>query len=438
MLGTRILGVLRRVGMTGLLVEAYSYFDAVIPDSFDAKHLVPIGNVQFEDMGQANRIGKRNACAFLGQFADNAIRALPAIVIEYAAPKERAVPGFQAAVVHGTGLVDLVHIVNVARAKLTAPKSVDLPPARWQKGGPQEPLMSSKSSRSFEIIVKAAPVLFVLSWSTGFVSNKFALPHIEPLTFVSVRLFFAALAITLLALALRAPLPRGRAIAHSIVSGILVHGMYLTGVCLAMWEGMPAGIAALVVGLQPVLTSTLANRFLGERVSALQWGGLVLGLIGLWLVVQAKVAGGTTLWGWSASVGALVGITVGTLYQKRFGGGVDFLSSMPIQYAAACVFASIGAFALETRVVDWAPELIFTIAWLVIVLSGAAIVLLYIMIRRSAATRVASLFYLTPAVTAVMSWLLFNEQLGLAAIAGMVLCAAGVLLVNWKATTAGS
>lgn len=306
-----------------------------------------------------------------------------------------------------------------------------------KKGGPQETFMSSTSPRSFEAFAKAAPVLFVLFWSTGFVSNKFALPYIEPLTFVAIRLFFAMLAITLVAVLLRAPLPRGRAIAHSIVSGIFVHGMYLTGVCIAMWQGMPAGIAALVVGLQPVLTSTLANRFLGERVSVLQWAGLVLGLVGLWLVVQAKVAGDTTLWGWSASVGALVGITVGTLYQKRFG-GVDFLSSMPIQYAAACVFASLGAFALETRTVIWAPELILTIAWLVIVLSGAAIVLLYIMIRRAAATRVASLFYLTPAVTAVISWLLFNEQLGLAAIAGMALCAAGVLLVNWKAGAAAS
>lgn len=290
----------------------------------------------------------------------------------------------------------------------------------------------SQNSRSISFIVKAAPVLFVLFWSTGFIGNKYALPHAEPFTFVAVRLFFATLAITLLALIMRAPLPRGRAIPHGIVTGVLAHGMYLTGVCVAMAQGMPAGIAALVVGLQPVLTSTLANRFLGERVSALQWGGLILGLIGLVLVVQAKVSGGATLWGWSAIVASLVGITVGTLYQKRFGGDVDFLSSMPIQYASACVFAAIGSFALETRVINWAPELIFAIAWLVIVLSGGAIVLLYFMIRRAAATRVASLFYLTPAVTAVMSWLLFNEQLGIAAIAGMALCAAGVLLVNWK------
>jgi drug/metabolite transporter (DMT)-like permease len=298
--------------------------------------------------------------------------------------------------------------------------------------------MPEPSSRSFERIVKAAPVLFVLFWSTGFIGNKFALPHSDPLSFVAIRLCFATLAITLLALAMRAPLPRGRAIPHSIVTGVLAHGIYLSGVCVAMAQGMPAGIAALVVGLQPVLTSTLANRFLGERVSALQWGGLILGLIGLWLVVQAKVSGGTTLWGWSAILGSLVGITVGTLYQKRFGGGVDFLSSMPIQYASASIFAGTCAFLFEPRNVNWTGEFVFAVAWLVIVLSGAAIVLLYIMIRRSAATRVASLFYLTPAVTAVMSWLLFNEQLGLAAIAGMALCAAGVLLVNWKTQTPAS
>lgn len=298
--------------------------------------------------------------------------------------------------------------------------------------------MPQANSRAFEWIVKAAPALFVLFWSTGFIGNKFALPHSDPLTFVAIRLCFATLAITLLALVMRARLPRGRAVAHSVVSGVLVHGMYLTGVCVAMAQGMPAGIAALVVGLQPVLTSTLANRFLGERVSPMQWGGLTLGLVGLWLVVQAKVSGNTTLWGWGAITGSLVGITVGTLYQKRFGGGVDFLSSMPIQYASAAAFAGLCAFAFEERNVHWTGEFIFAVAWLVIVLSGAAIVLLYLMIRRSAATRVASLFYLTPAVTAVMSYLLFNEQLGLIAILGVALCAAGVLLVNWRAEPAAS
>jgi drug/metabolite transporter (DMT)-like permease len=296
--------------------------------------------------------------------------------------------------------------------------------------------MSSRPGRSLEILVQAAPALFVLFWSTGFIGNKYALPHAEPFTFVAIRLGFAALAIGLLALALRASLPRGRAIAHGIVSGVLVHGLYLTGVAVAMAQGMPAGIAALIVGLQPILTSTLANRFLGERVSSWQWAGLLLGLAGLWLVVQAKVSGGTTAWGWMAIISSLIGITLGTLYQKRFGGGVDFLSSMPIQYAAASAFAAIGAFTLETRVVDWHPEFILAVAWLVIVLSGGAILLLYMLIRRSAATRVASLFYLTPAVTAVMSYLLFNEQLGLAAIAGMAMCAAGVFLVNWTSDPA--
>jgi drug/metabolite transporter (DMT)-like permease len=292
--------------------------------------------------------------------------------------------------------------------------------------------MPTKSGRSLEIVVAAAPILFVLFWSTGFIGNKYALPHAEPFTFVAIRLGFASLAITLLALALRAPLPRGVAIGHSVVSGVLVHGLYLMGVALAMAQGMPAGIAALIVGLQPILTSTLANRFLGERVSPLQWAGLLLGLAGLWFVVQAKVSGGTTAWGWTAIVASLIGITLGTLYQKRFGGGVDFLSSMPVQYAAGAAFAAVGAFAFETRAVDWHPEFILAVAWLVVVLSGAAVLLLYMLIRRSAATRVASLFYLTPAVTALMSYLLFNEQLGLVAIAGMAMCAAGVVLVNWN------
>lgn len=296
----------------------------------------------------------------------------------------------------------------------------------------------SQSSRSFELIVKAAPSLFVLFWSTGFIGTKYGLPYAEPLTFCAIRLLLATAAVAMLALFMRAPLPRGMAIPHNIVSGILVHGMYLSGVCVAIARGMPAGIAALVVGLQPILTSTLANRLLGERVAALQWVGLLLGLAGLWLVVGVKAQGGAEIAAWIAIVGSLVGITLGTIYQKRFGGGTDFLSAMPVQYAAACIYSGVLALFFEQGRVEWTPQLAFSLAWLVIVLSGGAILLLYFMIRRAEATRVASLFYLTPAVTSVMSWLLFDERLGLAAILGMALCAGGVLLVNWKPAPAAS
>lgn len=296
----------------------------------------------------------------------------------------------------------------------------------------------NQSSRSFELIVKAAPSLFVLFWSTGFIGTKYGLPYAEPLTFCAIRLLLATAAVAVLALIMRAPLPRGMAIPHNIVSGILVHGMYLSGVCVAIARGMPAGIAALIVGLQPILTSTLANRLLGERVAPLQWAGLLLGLGGLWLVVGVKAQGEAATVAWIAIIGSLVGITLGTLYQKRFGGGTDFLSAMPVQYAAAFVYSGVLALFFEQGRVEWTPELVFSLAWLVIVLSGGAILLLYFMIRRAEATRVASLFYLTPAVTSVMSWLLFDERLGLAAIAGIALCAAGVLLVNWKTAPAAS
>lgn len=292
--------------------------------------------------------------------------------------------------------------------------------------------MSAKSDRSLEILVAAAPSLFVVLWSTGFIVTKYGLPYAEPFTFCAVRLVFVTLAAIIVALVFRAPWPGWSAAGHNIVSGILVHGLYLTGVCVAIAQGMPLGITALVVGLQPILTSTLANRLLGERVYLLQWIGLALGFAGLWLVVQAKAQGDTSLSGWIAIVGSLFGITLGTLYQKRFGGDVNLLSALPVQYAAASVYAGIGAFLFEQRIVEWSTTLVLSMIWLVVVLSGGAVVLLFMLIRRSAATRVASLFYLTPPTTALMSYVLFGETLGALAIAGMLFCVAGVFLVNWK------
>lgn len=296
--------------------------------------------------------------------------------------------------------------------------------------------MPAKPDRSLEILGKAVPALFVLFWSTGFIANKYALPHAEPFTFVGIRLLLAALLMAALGIVLRVPLPRGAAARHNIVSGLLVHGIYLTGVAVAMARGMPAGIAALLVGLQPILTSTLANRLLGERVYPEQWIGLLLGFAGVWLVVQGKAAGDTSFIGWFSVIAALLGITLGTLYQKRFGGGVNFVSAMPVQYAAAAVLAGVGALLFETRTVEWVPEFYLSVLWLVVMLSCGAVLLLYMLIRSSAATRVASLFYLTPPVTALMSFVLFSETLGMLALAGMLLCVAGVFIVNWRAEPA--
>jgi drug/metabolite transporter (DMT)-like permease len=213
----------------------------------------------------------------------------------------------------------------------------------------------------------------------------------------------------------------------------MVHGLYLGGVFVAIENGLSAGFAALIVSLQPVLTSTIANRWLGERVLMRQWLGLVLGIGGVYLIVYENTAlGGAGPFAFAAAATALIGITAGTLYQKRFGGGMDWRPALAVQYAAAGLLFSLGAFIFESRIVHWTPQLVFALGWLVLVLSLGAVWLLYFLIRRSAATRVVSLFYLTPPVTALMAWAFFDETLKPLALAGMAVCVAGVFLVNWK------
>jgi drug/metabolite transporter (DMT)-like permease len=210
-----------------------------------------------------------------------------------------------------------------------------------------------------------------------------------------------------------------------------VHGLCLGGVFTAISQGVPAGISALILGLQPIVTSTLANRFMGEKVTRLQLAGLALGLVGVLLVLHDRnsALAGSVL-GWVASFLSLIGITLGTLYQKRYCGGIDWRTGNLIQYAGAGVLFTLGAFAFETRKIHWTGELIFAMAWLVLVLSIAAVGLMYWLIRRSPATGFASLFYLVPVVTAFFAFILFDERLDSISMLGMVICAGGVALVN--------
>ena len=247
-------------------------------------------------------------------------------------------------------------------------------------------------------VIAAAPVVFVLLWSTGFIGARFGLPYIEPMTFLAVRMVIVVAVMLSIALVVRARWPGPAGIGHSLVTGSLVHGAYLGGVFVAISQGVPTGISALIPGLQPILTATIATRFMGERVTLLQWLGLVLGLGGVLLVLHdQRLAGTGTALGWAATFVSLFGITLGTLYQKRFGGGIDWRAGNTWQYVAAATIFSIGSFGFETQVIHWTGELIFAIAWLVIVLSVLAVALMYWLIRRSAATRFASLFYLVPA-----------------------------------------
>lgn len=284
-----------------------------------------------------------------------------------------------------------------------------------------------------KLAARAAPAVFVVLWSTGFVGTKYVIHNADPLTYLAIRMAVVVVLMAIICAIVRPAWPNRREIGHSIIAGILVHGFYLGGTAVAISLSIPAGLSALMPGLQPLLTSTIANRWLGERVTPLQWGGLLLGLAGVALILHDRPISGQAGWGWIASIVSLISITLGTLYQRRYCGRIDWRSGNLVQYAAVTVFFTIGAFLFEQRTVHWTAEFILALAWLAVVLSIGSIGLLYWLIRHQAATSVASLFYLVPAVTSVMAYFLFDERLDAVAIAGMVACAAAVFLVNRRA-----
>jgi drug/metabolite transporter (DMT)-like permease len=295
--------------------------------------------------------------------------------------------------------------------------------------------MPGSSQRLTDAAVFAAPAVFVILWASGFIGAKYGLPYAEPMTFLAVRMA-AVVAMLAIIVALTRPVwPGAAGVGHSALTGVLVHGGYLGGVFVSIDQGLPAGLTALIVGLQPVLASTIANRLLGETVTPRQWAGLLLGVVGVGLVVEGRTHGDTEagVIGWIAALVALLGITTGTLYQKRFGGGIDWRAGLFVQYAAAGLLFALAALAFEDRSVRWTAEFLFAVGWLAVVLSLGAVWLLYFLIRRSAAARLASLFYLTPPTTALMAWALFGERLGPLALCGMAVCVVGVALVNWRA-----
>ncbi|MFZ1813767.1 MAG: DMT family transporter [Rhizobiaceae bacterium] len=286
-----------------------------------------------------------------------------------------------------------------------------------------------------EFVSKAAPALFVLLWSTGFIGAKLGLPYAEPFTFLSVRFFITLLILVPIALLFVRKLPPPVLLMHSAVTGVLVHGLYLGGVFLAISRGMPAGISALVVALQPLLTAFVARMLLGERLRTIQIAGLIGGLFGVALVLAPKLSGGLATQGLSGvnlvTVGlSVVGISVGTVYQKRFVSGLDMRIGNAAQYAGALVPLTLVALMSETRVIDWQPQFLFALGWLVIVLSIGAVGLLMYLIRMKSASGTASLFYLVPAVTSVMAWFLFDETLMPVQLLGMA-----VVMISVAAAT---
>jgi drug/metabolite transporter (DMT)-like permease len=274
-----------------------------------------------------------------------------------------------------------------------------------------------------------APALFIFIWATGYIVAKYAAPHAEPLTFLLLRYAGVVLLMLVLALIAKAPWPNRQDMLHLAIAGIGIQAIYLGGVWMAIKHGMPAGVSALIVNVQPVLTAAL-GFLVHERVSARQWLGISLGLAGVALVVWHKLQFTALAWPtvWMC-VAALVGMTLGTLYQKRFVPRFDLRTGQVIQFIASIVLTLPVAWLTESFLVTWNAPFIAAMLWSVVVLTGGGISLMFLMLRHGKATTVTSTMYLVPGVTSLMAWLLFGEVLAPTAILGMGVTLLGVYLV---------
>lgn len=273
--------------------------------------------------------------------------------------------------------------------------------------------------------------LFVVLWATGFIGAKLGLPHAEPMTFLAIR--FGTVAVLMAAWVWFSG-ARGltaRQWRDQILIGLLVHFFYLGGVFVGIDMGVEAGMSSLVVGLQPIGMAIVAYLLLGDRLVGVQWLGMVLGIAGVVVVISRKLGAGVgDPAGMAFCLVALLGAVFGTILQKRLSGDTPQRAAFAVQFGAAAVACGLGALIFEERVVEWAPELIIAMTWSIFVLSFGGVTLLYLLIRRGAASNVASLFFMVPPVTALMAWPLFGEVMGWPEIGGLVLTAIGVLLVN--------
>jgi drug/metabolite transporter (DMT)-like permease len=295
--------------------------------------------------------------------------------------------------------------------------------------------VGSRPDAGTGLVTQSVPVVFVLLWSTGFVGAKFGLPYAEPFTLLAIRMGLSTALLAVLVLALRTPRLNSRTqMRRSAVIGALLHGCYLGGVFFAIDNGLPAGVSAVVIGLQPILVAVIAVPLLRERLTIPQLLGLTVALGGLAMVLapglsDASGADSITGIGLIAIVLALLATTTGTLIQKRHGAGIPMLSGMTVQYLASGVLFAAAAGLTEEWRVEWTAPFIAVLAWQVLALSIGAVLLLYVLLRRGTAARVSSLYYLVPPATAIQAFFLFGEQLAPLSIVGIAVTAAGVFLV---------
>jgi drug/metabolite transporter (DMT)-like permease len=280
-------------------------------------------------------------------------------------------------------------------------------------------------------ILKVAPLLFVLMWSTGFIGAKYGVPVAGPFSLLFLRFILVLPILGLVAFAMGQSWPGARAAFHAMVAGALIHGCYLGGIFHAIGQGLPAGVSGLVVGLQPVLTALFAFALIGERIGRGHIVGLALGIAGVAAILWPKLdaVDGFSPTTAAVALGAVVAIALGTVYAKRTGGGADLVTGTALQFVGATIVLAPVA-ALEGFNYVPSLQLVAVVGWLVLVLSIGAVLLLLLMVRHGAVSRVATLFYLVPPTTAGMAWLLFGETLELIQLIGTAAVVAAVFVAG--------
>ena len=287
------------------------------------------------------------------------------------------------------------------------------------------------------MLKKIAPGLFVLLWSTGFIGAKYGVPYAPPFYFLAIRMAIAALLLFIAISFLRKSQPITRSIIWpSAMIGLTLHGAYLGGCFFAVSRGMPAGVAALIVSLQPVLVSLFAAKYLNEPLNARAVFGLILGLIGLFVVVLPRISTTGTntisLVAIGASAIGLLGGTAGTILQKKYGGVIPTLAGTSIQYAATAVVLLTLALIFEKPEIQWTAKFVGALTWLVLALSFGAILLLFFLLSHGSAASVSSLYYLVPAATAIEAYFFFDEHISPVSLLGTLITVVGVWLVVSK------
>ncbi|MEC7488900.1 MAG: DMT family transporter [Pseudomonadota bacterium] len=280
-------------------------------------------------------------------------------------------------------------------------------------------------------LLRVAPFVFILAWSSGFPITRWGLEYAEPFTILWIRSAAVVAVVGAYTLAIRVPWPGGKELAHIAVVGVTLQCLYLGSMFMALENNVSQGVAALIAGMQPLLTAAVVGIALGEQINRIQWIGFALGFFGLFVVLSERLGiGAATTTGFIFSAVTPLFITAASLYQKKFCANSDLRIVMIVQQTAAGICNFLIAMAVETGEIGWSLDIVFVWAWLVFVLTIGATNLYYLMLRYGKAARVSSLFYLTPPTTMLLGWITYGETMGFAALIGCALSVTGVFLVT--------